>query len=105
MAALDDLQHWRKVMSLDVLPLSTSDYLADTQHLTQEQHGAYFLLLMSMWRAGGWLDDDDKKLSRIGKCNALVWRRMAPTIRALLICDGGKLSQKRLLAEIETAVG
>src|SRR4051812_21801143 len=33
------------------LPLWTDAYLADCGHLSDAEHGRYFLLLMAMWRA------------------------------------------------------
>lgn len=87
--------------ALDELPLSTSSYLADTQHLSLLQHGAYLLILMTMWRAGGWIDDDDRKLATICKTSVKKWRQISEDVRALLIVEDGKLSQKRLLSEVE----
>lgn len=87
--------------ALDELPLSTSSYLADTQHLSLMQHGAYLLILMTMWRAGGWIDDDERKLATICKTSVKKWRQIAGDVRALLIVLDGKLSQKRLLSEVE----
>lgn len=89
-------------MSLDVLPLSTADYIADTQHLTTVQHGAYMLILMAMWRAGGWINDDDRQLATICRFDhACRWQKIAAPVRALLTARDGKLTQKRLLAEHE----
>lgn len=90
--------------TLDELPLSTSAYLADTQHLDTAQHGAYLLLLMTMWRAGGWIDDDERKLAFICKCTVLKWRKLSQVVRPLLIEKDGKLSQKRLLVDAEVAL-
>lgn len=87
--------------ALDELPLSTSSYLADTQHLSLLQHGAYLLILMTMWRAGGWIDDDERKLATICKTTVKKWRQIAGDVRALLIVRDSKLSQKRLLSEVE----
>lgn len=86
---------------LDEIPFSTSAYLADTQHLSLAQHGAYLLILMTMWRAGGWIPDDDRVLANICKSTITKWRKIAADVRALLISKDGKLSQKRLLSGIE----
>jgi uncharacterized protein YdaU (DUF1376 family) len=87
--------------AFDEFPLSISDYLADTQHLSTVQHGAYLLILMTLRRAGGWLDDDDGKLARIVKMTLSNWKKVSPEIRSLLIFQDGKLSQKRVLSDIQ----
>ena len=46
------------------MPLYIGDYLAATQRLTTEQHGAYLLLLIDYWRNGP-PPFDDAVLSQI----------------------------------------
>src|ERR1017187_4443174 len=87
--------------NLDELPLSTSAYLSDTLHLSLPQHGAYLLILMSMWRAGGWIADDEVKLANTCRLSVKKWLKIEGQVRALLILENGKLSQKRLLSEVE----
>lgn len=81
--------------------LDTAAYLADTSHLSLPHHGAYLLILMTMWRADGWIADDERVLASICKVSVFRWRALAPVLRPLLLPKGDKLSQKRLLLELE----
>jgi uncharacterized protein YdaU (DUF1376 family) len=79
-------------------------YLGDTTMLSTEQHGAYFLLLLAMWKAGGVLPDDDGKLAQAAKLTPRRWAGMRDTIRPFFRGDGnGGLVQKRLMLELRRA--
>lgn len=82
---------------LPALPLDTSAYLSDTGHLKTIEHGAYLLILMAMWRSkDGWLPASDHYLARATRMTLGRWKRIAPAIRALLVTQGEKVSQKRV---------
>ena len=82
------------------MQLYVSDYLGDTRHLSCEQHGAYLLLLMTMWNADGALPDDDKKLARCVGLTLKKWHAIKPDVAEFFtIADGvwthGRLSKER----------
>lgn len=84
------------------LPLWTDAYLADTSHLTTEEHGAYLLLLIHAWRnADCSLPDDDVFLGRLSCMSASKWRLSKPIIMAFWTLDKRrkKWVQKRLKKE------
>lgn len=81
----------------------TDAYLADTGHLTTLEHGAYFLLLMAMWRAGGYLPNDDVKLARFCRLAPKDWAKIRDHLLEFFTEDGGKITQGRLLDELEKA--
>lgn len=81
------------------MPLWTDAYLGDTTHLTTIEHGAYLLLLMTMWRAGGSLEFDDKLLARYARLNAGQWRRIKPVLMPFFTVEEGRIKQGRLTAE------
>lgn len=85
---------------LPALPLWTDAYLADTGHLTTIEHGAYLLLLMAMWRAGGSLPNDDKRLMRFAHLNAGQWQRIRSTIMEFFNVEGDQIVQGRLTDEL-----
>ena len=81
------------------LPLFTDAYLADTRHLTTEEHGAYLLLLMCAWRSSGCeLTDDDKTLARIAGLSPTRWRRLKPALVQFFDTSAGVWRQKKLQA-------
>ncbi|MGU3575660.1 YdaU family protein [Brucellaceae bacterium C25G] len=86
------------------MQLYVSDYLGDTMHLTTEQHGAYLLLLMTMWRHNGSLPFDDGKLARIARVNSKRWHLIKDDVLAFFTIEGGQISQKRLNEELQKAV-
>jgi len=88
------------------MPFWTDAYLADTQHLTTEEHGAYLLLLFQAWRSHDCsLADDDDMLSRQAGVSLSKWKVMKPIIMAFWKLDKRRKRwvQKRLQIEREKA--
>lgn len=90
-------------MSAPFMQLYVADYLGDTRHLTTEQHGAYLLILMTMWRSGGRLQNDAKKLARITGCTPSRWARIAAEVMEFFDVQGGDITNPRLVLELEKA--
>lgn len=86
------------------MQLYVGDYLADTLHLTTEQHGAYLLLLMTMWRNGAELPNDPAKLARIARVTPKRWGQIWSEIGAFFEVDGETIRQARLTKEFQKAV-
>lgn len=86
------------------MQLYVGDYLADTLHLTTEQHGAYLLLLMTMWRADARLPNDPAKLARIARVSAKRWPNIWAEIEEFFIVDEEWISNPRLTKEHQKAV-
>jgi len=85
------------VAEFPALPIFTDAYLADTRHLTAEEHGAYLLLLMCAWRTRGCaLKDDDRFLARSVGVTLPRWRRLRPVIADFFAIEDGLWRQKKL---------
>jgi len=85
------------------MPVYVADYLADTQHLTTAEHGAYLLLLLHAWRSGGKLPVDTERLRTITKMQPAAWRASWPTLKAFFDNSGSAFTQKRLSKELGKA--
>ena len=81
------------------MPLYIADYLADTQHLSAEQHGAYLMLLMQQWRLGA-LPLDISELAMMARIDLGGFRRRVwPKLLKFFDETPGGFVQKRLAAE------
>ena len=78
------------------MPMYWDAYLADTTHLTTEEHGAYLLLLAAMWRRNGSVPDDDKDNARILGLTVAKWRKVKARLSDFLIVSDGEITQKKL---------
>jgi uncharacterized protein YdaU (DUF1376 family) len=88
---------------IPAMMLWTDKYLGDTTHLTTVEHGAYLLILMAMWRAGGRLPNDEIRLARTARVSIDRWRKMEASVGAFLMVENGHVTQKRLKREFEKA--
>lgn len=92
--------------NLPCMPFWTDAYLADTQHLTTEEHGAYLLLLIQAWRSPDCaLADNDDMMARQAGVSISKWKAMKPIIMAFWKLDKRqkRWMQKRLKIEREKA--
>jgi uncharacterized protein YdaU (DUF1376 family) len=82
------------------MKLYVADYLGDTHHLGALEHGAYLLLLMAMWRAGGSLPAADANLARLARCTADQWAEIRDVILPFFRRRGGRITHKRIAQEM-----
>jgi uncharacterized protein YdaU (DUF1376 family) len=82
------------------IPLFGDAYLADTRHLSLEEHGAYLQLMMIAWRIDGCcLPDDDARLARMLGITLAKWKKLKPPVMAFWTIDNGVWKQGRLSKE------
>jgi uncharacterized protein YdaU (DUF1376 family) len=87
-------------MSLPFIAFYMGDYQRDTQQLSLEGHGAYFLLLQYCWTNGRIPPDDDARAA-ICKVPVQRWRKqLAPLVAGYFNQNG---ENKRATAEIAKA--
>ena len=84
------------------LPLWTDAYLADTTHLTFEEHGVYLLLLTHAWRTPGChIPNDPKWIARKLRIDADQYKKIvAPILSEFFESTGNYFFQKRLKKEM-----
>ncbi|TSE03024.1 DUF1376 domain-containing protein [Mesorhizobium intechi] len=85
------------------MQLYVSDFVGDTLQLSTEQIGAYMLILMAMWNAGGRLPDDDAKLARVARLSLKRWRAISADLLSFLEREAGEVGHKRLTKELHKA--
>lgn len=84
------------------MPIYIGDYAADTGDLSTEEHGAYLLILMALWRAREPLPV--ARLRHIAKASPARWAAIWAVIERFFVVDGEEVTQKRLTRELELAL-
>lgn len=87
------------------MPLYIGDYLADTMHLTTEQHGAYLLLIMAYWKNGGPLTGNDSALASICRLSGDAWSNARAMLEPFFVIDpaSGSWRHERIEKEMANA--
>lgn len=86
------------------MPLYVSDYLADTMHLSAEQHGAYLLLLMVAWKSDGRLPNDPGQLQAICRLAPAKWKASEAVLRSFFSVTPEYWINIRLREELAKAI-
>jgi uncharacterized protein YdaU (DUF1376 family) len=82
------------------MPYFGDAYMADTRHLTLEEHGAYHLLLLIAWRSPDCtLPDDDRRLAQMLGVTTKKWAVLKPVVMAFWMLTESGWEQKRLKKE------
>lgn len=85
------------------MQLYVADYLADTLDLSTVEHGAYLLILMTMWRHDARLPNDMAKLARIARMSVTKFKPVWAEISRFFEVDGDAITNRRLSKEHEKA--
>ena len=87
--------------ALPYMQLYVADYLADTMHLSAEEHGAYLLLIFNYWQTGKSLPDNDKRLANVARLSNERWTDVKQTLIEYFVLVDGKLIHPRIEADLE----
>lgn len=79
------------------------DYLKKTTMLSCEEHGAYILLLFSLWQNGGSLPLDHAKLARICRLSIKKWETIWKNISEFFEIENFQITNRRVSEEIKLA--
>ena len=85
--------------ALPYMQLYVAEYLADTMHLTTEEHGAYLLLIMNYWQTGKPLPKS--RLPGISRLGNDRWASVEGSLNEFFEDDGEYWSHKRIEADLK----
>lgn len=85
--------------ALPYIQLYIADYLADTMHLTTEEHGAYLLIIFNYWQTGKPVPKN--RLARIARLSNERWISVESSLAEFFNDDGEFWSHKRIDTDLE----
>ena len=87
--------------ALPYMKFFVADYLADTNHLTTEEHGAYLLLLMNYWQSGKALDNRKGQLAKISRLSNERWTNVEQTLAPFFTIKRGFWQHQRVENDLQ----
>ena len=86
--------------SLPYIQLYVADYLADTMHLTTEEHGAYLLLIMNYWQTGKPIPKS--RLAPIARISNGRWNSVENSLKEFFVeNENGSWLHERIEGDLE----
>lgn len=85
--------------ALPYMQLYIADYLADTMHLSTEEHGAYLLLMFNYWQTGRPIPKN--RLSKIARLSNDRWDAVEPSLKEFFNDNGTEWVQERIERDLE----
>ncbi|ECZ7547728.1 DUF1376 domain-containing protein [Salmonella enterica] len=80
--------------ALPYMQLYIADYLADTMHLSAEEHGAYLLLMFNYWQTGRAIPKS--RLAKIARISSERWGTVEESLREFFIDNGTEWIHERI---------
>lgn len=88
--------------ALPYMQLYIADYLADTMHLSTEEHGAYLLLMFNYWQTGRAIPKN--RLAKIARVSDSRWAELQIALKEFFEDDGENWIHLRIERDIEAVV-
>ncbi|WP_241721880.1 DUF1376 domain-containing protein [Raoultella sp. HC6] len=85
--------------ALPYMQLYIADYLADTMHLSTEEHGAYLLLMFNYWQTGRSIPKS--RLSKIARLSNDRWSSVEPSLKEFFNDNGTEWVHDRIERDLE----
>lgn len=80
--------------ALPYMQLYIADYLADTMHLSTEEHGAYLLLMFNYWQTGRAIPKN--RLAKIARVSSERWGDVEESLKEFFTDNGTEWVHKRI---------
>ncbi|WP_051916875.1 DUF1376 domain-containing protein [Serratia sp. Ag1] len=88
---------------LPYMQFYVADYLADTMHLSTEEHGAYLLLIFNYWQTGKPLPKN--RLAGIARLSNDRWTDVERSLNEFFIDDGNTWTHQRIERDLLSVKG
>ena len=90
--------------SLPYMRFYAADYLADTHHLSTEEHGAYLLLLLNYWQSEKPLNNANHRLAYVARMSNDRWISVEKVLSEFFDVRGDEWTHQRVEYELDAVL-